>query len=350
MDKILNPIYPGDDDPNARFLEEHILRTSIPSECDKTFSMYGLRHSTPPTSQPGIQPRSSGYLVPRQDQSCSYRPDPRSQPTEYPRSQHDNDGSSTTASATTIEALWNEVKKKIDTTSKIKVFPETLKYSNYINIKFFREIEEICQITIPRNPFADFTNCKVSWGTNFLPITSERLQFLRLSVNNEEFQKLFSTILKFEPEKKKNENAGYRYFVHDDNYGMSCKIASVLDGTDMMCRKLLMPGKLVFVFPNELQTEDMNKIITHAKSGRIVNILKYEFLEKTEYEVISANNRKFDIVQFQGKNKPMFYRRDFIYDNVFYKIKQISKFKEKLKNLVPHQPPLPAWRPWEENK
>eukprot|EP00917_Polyrhabdina_sp_WS-2016_P015894 GHVP01034480.1.p1 GENE.GHVP01034480.1~~GHVP01034480.1.p1 ORF type:complete len:179 (+),score=20.24 GHVP01034480.1:2-538(+) len=166
MDKILNPIYPGDDDPNARFLEEHILRTSIPSECDKTFSMYGRIHSRPPATHPGIQPvpmHSNGqpypvvastsfsnqgtsreYVVPRKNQSRSSRTVP------YPPvwSQHDNAGSSTTASATNEEALWEEVIQKIDTTSKIEISSTRI---NLI-IKFFRE-EEICQIQIPRNAF-----------------------------------------------------------------------------------------------------------------------------------------------------------------------------------------------------
>eukprot|EP00917_Polyrhabdina_sp_WS-2016_P004959 GHVP01011384.1.p1 GENE.GHVP01011384.1~~GHVP01011384.1.p1 ORF type:complete len:101 (+),score=7.86 GHVP01011384.1:27-329(+) len=55
MDKTLNPIYPswtGDDDPNVRFLEEHILRTSIPSGCNVQNTTD--THAPPPPPPPKL--------------------------------------------------------------------------------------------------------------------------------------------------------------------------------------------------------------------------------------------------------------------------------------------------------
>eukprot|EP00917_Polyrhabdina_sp_WS-2016_P015890 GHVP01034475.1.p1 GENE.GHVP01034475.1~~GHVP01034475.1.p1 ORF type:complete len:318 (+),score=38.65 GHVP01034475.1:15-968(+) len=316
MEKTLNPIYPswtGDDDPNVRFLEEHILRTTIPSECDKTFSMYGCRHS-----------------------------------------QHDNAGSSTTASATNEEALWEEVIQKIDTTSKIEISSTNID----LIIKFFREEEEICQIQIPRNAFypnVDSRQGNLTWESKRLILTTKSLNYLRCSVKKKEVQNFLSPLFKFgENEKKTN----FRYFAHEDGNGVSW--VDTLSGKEISCRQLLMPGKLVFVFPEEFHPLDLNKVMPEAKSGR-VNISGDTSHVKMECEVYPTKGPKFDIIQFitfDKRGKPNFYRRDSIYDNVFYKI-NFRTLKEPSRKFLKtimlddpnRQPPtaaLPFWRPWED--
>eukprot|EP00917_Polyrhabdina_sp_WS-2016_P004964 GHVP01011391.1.p1 GENE.GHVP01011391.1~~GHVP01011391.1.p1 ORF type:complete len:196 (+),score=33.94 GHVP01011391.1:27-614(+) len=182
MDKTLNPIYPswtGDDDPNVRFLEEHILRTSIPSGCNVQ-NTTDTHAPTPPPPQPRYCPYSRN------------------------RQQENSSSSSvlTSASAITQEPCttsWmNEVKKSIDTTKRIKIICK--KGSPNFKIGFFQEEEEICQISIPRTALNLNNMSKkksfVTWGDKKEFLSYEDLRYFG-NTGNPVVQKIFWPLSKF---------------------------------------------------------------------------------------------------------------------------------------------------------
>eukprot|EP00917_Polyrhabdina_sp_WS-2016_P004958 GHVP01011383.1.p1 GENE.GHVP01011383.1~~GHVP01011383.1.p1 ORF type:complete len:348 (+),score=46.38 GHVP01011383.1:27-1070(+) len=339
MDKTLNPIYPswtGDDDPNVRFLEEHILRTSIPSGCNVQ-NTTDTHAPTPPPPQPRYCPYSRN------------------------RQQENSSSSSvlTSASAITQEPCttspMNEVKKSIDTrTSRIQL--SCKKNSQDLQIEFFKGGEEICQISIPRTLNLNNTKQKsyVTFGGEKKLLRYEDLLDFG-TTGNPEVQNIFWPLLRVSVDPDQKQKG--RIYVHEDNKGISWSIEE-LYSVDMLCRQFLMPGELVVIFPakgcqakNPDENLDLNNIRFWSKDCRLIGIYKNSDLTKSVYEVTAPSNwrHQFFVCRRNSSSKCFIYVKDILLQNVFYKISSCGlTLQENLEYLVkkPRHDQQPFCRPW----
>eukprot|EP00917_Polyrhabdina_sp_WS-2016_P030175 GHVP01064416.1.p1 GENE.GHVP01064416.1~~GHVP01064416.1.p1 ORF type:complete len:369 (-),score=49.05 GHVP01064416.1:1374-2480(-) len=367
MDKML---FPGneDQDPNIQFLEDHILRTSIPSECEHAmpnppnpsrFAPYQRASSSVVRPVRPVAMYSTGNNFGNSNSVPGYN-------SGYPNSvlstsssqgaissaPSSTDGSSIATSSESAD--FKDFESKVKSSSFIEITAEKLHDGGrqmYVFIKFLDKSEkELCKIQIPRN----FVNLSRSGKCSYFFSDGKQNPInLESFLDKEPKVQALRPLLMF-PEK---DPASCRYYPHSDGNGLSWNL-NPLSVCDEFCRQSLIRGRPVFVFPDYFQSIRLEDLLRCAQpdSKLIMEMSDPKYPEypadfkgryiKRRYE-FKVDNQRFEIFWFQFPDKVginnFVYRSDAKQPNMFYKIDmfeikslkyELSKFKE----IVYHRP------------
>eukprot|EP00917_Polyrhabdina_sp_WS-2016_P006309 GHVP01014004.1.p1 GENE.GHVP01014004.1~~GHVP01014004.1.p1 ORF type:complete len:348 (+),score=52.41 GHVP01014004.1:47-1090(+) len=254
MERFHNPILPGlnqDEDSNSLYLEEHILRATFSSVRE----------------QENFMPKLSS-------KSHSSKSKPYSQ-----NSQQEMQTGSCSASSSVFERPgcdeWkSEVKESVKSTSSFKISDQ----QSLVFISFKNQKEtEICKITIPKKAL----NLKNPPQGKKFQIEFDGKKF---DLNYKILEELINEVEELQPLlmfSGKTQDSKFGYHVHCDKNGISWddRIPKI---PDLLCREQLLPGKLVFVFPESFVDLKEAKIISQAKDwGYFEDNEVFQAIDKT---------------------------------------------------------------------
>eukprot|EP00917_Polyrhabdina_sp_WS-2016_P006311 GHVP01014006.1.p1 GENE.GHVP01014006.1~~GHVP01014006.1.p1 ORF type:complete len:349 (+),score=54.17 GHVP01014006.1:47-1093(+) len=348
MERFRNPILPGlnqDEDSNSLYLEEHILRATFSSVRE----------------QENFMPKLSSKSHSSKSHSSKSKP--------FSRNSQIQKGSCSASPSVFGDGWKSEVKESVKSTCSFKIScPHSLVFISFKNQKE----TEICKITIPRQEL-DLKNLpqgktiQIDFKGRKFDLNYKILEELINEVEELQPLLMFSgkTLTKFS------------YHVHNDKNGISCDYKNSPNLTDMLCREQLLPGKLVFVFPESFVDPEEANIISQAKDGGMMRTEDFQAIDKTlepeevsdltstsellPMDVLSAGKVQFikttyelyvggkahEIIEFSeyaeifvGNTEVIkctlaqkyVFRKDATHPNVFYKVTDLEE-KKKLKDF-----------------